>query len=56
MWQEHKGEKPTGQYDLYYDPLALQLIDFDRYMVIAIFQGNGWNNAGTKGRFTVGGE
>jgi hypothetical protein len=48
VWQEHKGEKPTGQYDLFYNPLALPLIDFDRYMVIAIFQGNGWNSAGLR--------
>jgi hypothetical protein len=48
VWQEHRGEKPTGQYDLYYDPLTLPSIDFDRYMVIAIFQGNGWNSAGLR--------
>ncbi len=46
VWQEHKGRKPTDQYDLFHDPLALPLIDFDHYMVIAIFQGNGSNNAG----------
>ncbi len=48
VWQEHKGQKPTGQYDLHYDPLTLPLIDFDHYMVIAIFQGNGWNSAGLR--------
>jgi len=46
LWQKHKTEKVTDQYDLYYDPLTLPLIDFDRYMVIAIFQGSGWNSAG----------
>jgi hypothetical protein len=48
VWQEHKGQTPSGKYDLYDDPLTLPLIDFDRYMVIAIFQGNGWNSAGLK--------
>jgi hypothetical protein len=46
VWQEHKGEKPTGKYDLFYDSLALPLIGFDDFMVIAIFQGDGSNNAG----------
>jgi hypothetical protein len=46
VWQEHKGEKPTGKYDLFYDPLLLPLIDFDHFMVIAIFEGDGSNNAG----------
>ena len=46
VWQEHKGQKPLGEYDRYYDPLTLPLIDFDRYMVIGIFQGSGWNGAG----------
>jgi len=46
VWQEHKGQKPTDQYDLFYDPLTLPIVDFDHYMVIAIFQGTGWNNAG----------
>jgi hypothetical protein len=48
VWQEHKGEKPTGEYDMFYDPLTLPWIDFDHYMVIAIFQGNGSNNAGLR--------
>jgi hypothetical protein len=48
VWQEHKGQKPTGQYDLFYDPLTLPQVDFDRYMVIAVFQGSGWNNAGLR--------
>jgi hypothetical protein len=48
VWQEHKGKKPAAEYDLHYDPLTLPLIDFDNYMVIAIFQGNGWNSAGLK--------
>ncbi len=46
IWQEHKGEKPTEEYDFYEDPLALPMIDFDDYMVIAVFQGEGWNSKG----------
>jgi len=46
VWQEHKGQTVTGQYDLFYDPLTLPSIDFDRYMVIGIFEGKSWNNAG----------
>lgn len=48
LWQEHKAQKVTDQYDMYYDPLTLPLIDFDGYMVIGIFQGNGWNSAGLR--------
>jgi hypothetical protein len=48
VWQEHKGEKPTGKYDLFYDPLTLPRIDFDNYMVIAVFKGESWNSAGLK--------
>ena len=46
LWQKHKGQKDGEQYDLYFDPLEIPVIDFDRYMVIAIFQGNGTNSAG----------
>jgi hypothetical protein len=46
LWQKHKGQKDGKQYDLYFDPLGLPLVDFDRYMVIVVFQGSGWNSAG----------
>jgi hypothetical protein len=46
IWQEHKGADVTEKYDSFYDELTLPLVDFDRYMVIAIFQGKGWNSAG----------
>lgn len=46
LWQTHKGANDGEQYDLFYDPLGLPLVDFDNYMVIAIFQGGGWNSAG----------
>ena len=48
VWQEHKGQKPTEHYDRFYDPLALPQIDFDTYMVIGIFQGSSFNNAGLR--------
>ncbi len=48
LWQEHKGKKPTGRYDQFYDPLSLPAIDFDRYMVIVIFEGGSWQSAGVR--------
>jgi hypothetical protein len=46
LWQEHRGKKISVPYDFFYDPLALPLIDFEEYMVIAVFQGESWNSAG----------
>jgi hypothetical protein len=46
LWQKHKGQNDEQEYDQFYDPLALPVVDFDRYMVIAIFQGRAWNSAG----------
>jgi hypothetical protein len=46
LWQEHKGERVTDEYDSYEDRLALPVIDFDNYVVIVIFQGEGWNSKG----------
>jgi hypothetical protein len=46
VWQEHKGAEAGGKYDAFYDKLTLPLVDFDSYMVIAIFQGECWNTAG----------
>ena len=48
LWQKHKGQANEREYDLYYDRLGLPVVDFERYMVIAIFQGSGWNSAGLK--------
>lgn len=48
IWQEHKGERPTDSYDFFHNPLTLPEIDFDRYMVIAVFQGESVNSAGIK--------
>jgi hypothetical protein len=46
LWQEHKGEKNGAPYDFHYDLLTLPMIDFDQYMVLAVFQGESANNAG----------
>ena len=48
IWQRHKGEKESKDYDLFYNPLGLPYIDFEKCMVIAVFQGSGWNSAGLK--------
>lgn len=52
VWQQHTGQTGVkyrgfdGSYDTFYNKLSLPLIDFDRYMVIAIFAGSRWNSAG----------
>lgn len=46
VWQIHKGIKVAENYNFYYNPVDLPKVDFDRFMVIAIFRGNGWNSAG----------
>ena len=46
VWQEHMGEKPTGHDDHTLAPLAVPRIDFDKYMVIAVFEGESWNSWG----------
>lgn len=48
IWQRHKGEKEAKDYDLFYNPLGLPSIDFEKCMVIAVFQGSGVNSAGLK--------
>lgn len=46
LWRQHKGDKGTAEYDRDFNPLGLPRIEFDQVMVIAIFQGSGWNSAG----------
>lgn len=48
VWQKHKGQNADDKYDYYDDPLELPLVDFEKYMVIGIFQGSGMNSAGLK--------
>ena len=45
LWQRHLGEEETGRYDMY-NELAVPRIDFDRCMVIAIFEDKRFNCAG----------
>ncbi len=46
VWQKHKGEKQDGEYNFHYNPLGLPVVDFERYMVVGIFEGSSWNSAG----------
>jgi len=46
VWHHHKGVEETKEHDAFFNPLGLPGIDFDRYMVIAVFCGSGWNSAG----------
>jgi hypothetical protein len=46
IWQRHKGAKESDDYDRFYNPLGLPEVNFDKCMVIAAFQGSGWNSAG----------
>src|SRR6266498_3555208 len=48
IWLKHKGHEPGGKYDLFFNPAGVPLIDFDRFMVIGVFQGSGWNSAGLR--------
>jgi hypothetical protein len=48
VWQRHKGEKESEQYNLFYNPLGLPLVDFRQCMVIAVFEGASENNAGLR--------
>jgi len=46
LWQRHKGLEYSGEYDLFYDHAGLPLVDFERFMVLGIFQGKSVNSAG----------
>jgi hypothetical protein len=48
IWQRHKGVKELENYDLFYNPLGLPEVNFDKCIVIAAFQGSGWNSAGLR--------
>ncbi len=47
-WQRHNGAKESNDYDLFYNPLGLPYVDFEKCMVVAVFQGRGTNSAGLK--------
>jgi hypothetical protein len=46
IWQRHKGAQQSKEYDLVHNPLGVPHVDFEKCMVIAIFQGRGLNSAG----------
>jgi hypothetical protein len=44
IWQRHTGPRESKDFI----PLGFPIIDFEKCMVIAVFQGNGWNSSGLK--------
>ena len=46
LWLEHVGQPPKAKYDLYYNEAGLPLVDFERCMVVAVFDGATHNCAG----------
>ncbi len=45
LWLRHAGKTEN---DAFYNAAGVPDIDFDRCMVIAVFQGMGWNSAGLR--------
>jgi hypothetical protein len=48
VWMRHLGKAVPERYDYFYNPARIPEVDFDRYMVVAIFQGSSVNSAGVK--------
>ena len=49
LWIEHTGAKRhKGKYNWFYNEAGVPFVDFERCMVIAVFQGEGWNSAGVR--------
>lgn len=47
LWLRHKGDSgDPRKYNHYYNPLDLPKVNFASCMVVAVFQGTGWNSAG----------
>jgi hypothetical protein len=46
LWLRHLGRVPEARYDFFTNPAALPEVDFDKCMVIAVFEGRGYNCAG----------
>ena len=52
VWRKHTGQTKVewkgwnGKYDTFYNTLGIPMVNFDHYMVIAIFDGAGVNCAG----------
>ncbi len=39
LWRNHKGDQSGGEYDFEHDPLGLPIVDFNQFMVLALFEG-----------------
>lgn len=49
LWIEHTGaQRHDGKYNWFYNEAGVPFVDFERCMVIAVFQGEGWNSAGVR--------
>ena len=49
IWKRHRGvDASNADYDHYYDPLSLPVVDFDRCLVLAVQLGPKYNSAGVK--------
>ena len=46
LWLRHKGKESTTDYDYFYNPAGVPIVNFEACMVVAIFEGSGWNSAG----------
>jgi hypothetical protein len=46
LWARHTGADPKQAEDAYYNPAGAPWIDFERFEVVAVFQGKKWNSAG----------
>lgn len=40
LWRKHKGDQSGGEYDFEHDPLGLPIVDFNQFMVLALFEGH----------------
>jgi hypothetical protein len=46
LWQDHRGLKREGRYNYFRNVACVPEVNFDECMVVAVFQGEGWNSAG----------
>jgi hypothetical protein len=47
LWLSHRGKEAKG-HSAYYNEAGVPDVDFERCMVVAIFQGEAWNSAGVR--------
>jgi hypothetical protein len=49
LWISHLGlSQIEGEYNWFYNEAGVPFVDFERCMVISVFQGEGWNSAGVR--------